>query len=252
MTDVFQEVDEQLRSARLQAVLARGWPYVAALLVAALIVMGVVWAWRAHQTQAAGQASERYAAATDALQRHDVAAAGRAFDALSRSAPPAYRALALMQQAGIKLDARDDRGAVALLDQAAGVAPNPLIGDSARLEAAYAVMDLGSYDDARRRLSELSGTGRPYRTAAREALGVAELAAGRTAEAKGDLQVVSLSADATEQQRARASAALALIQSGGASSIPALARAAADLKPQALPLPTSPSAAPASPSGAAP
>lgn len=240
MTDIFHEVDEQLRSARLRAVALKAWPYAAGVAVAALIAAGAVYGWRAHETSAAGAASERYAAAMEALQRHDKAAAERGFAALAGSAPPAYRTLALMQQAGLRLEAKEERGAVALLDQAAAAAPNPMVGDAARLQAAYTLMDLGAFGEARSRLTALAASGHPYRMMAREALGMAALAAGDVAEAKSDLQVVTLASDASDQARNRAGAALALIQSGTWSAAPALAKAAANLSPQAAPPAPSP------------
>ena len=42
MADAFYEVDEQLRSARLQSLFRRGWPFAAGLL-ALLLIAAVPW-----------------------------------------------------------------------------------------------------------------------------------------------------------------------------------------------------------------
>lgn len=235
MADVFHEVDEQLRSARFQSMVRRGWPYAAGLVVVALLIGLIAWGLNQHELAQASKASDRYAAAMDALQKGDVAGADRDFGDIARSGPRTYKALALMQQAGLHLRRDDEAGAIPLLDQATQAAPNPMLADVAALEAAYLVMNGGDYTQIRQRLLPLTGAGRPYRMMAREALAMAELSSGRVAEAKGDLQVISLSQDASEMAHNRASAALALIQSGGWTSIAPLAKASAHLKPQAPP-----------------
>jgi hypothetical protein len=241
VTDIFSEVDEQLRSARFRAIAVKGWPFFAILVVALLLAVGGAYGWRKYQNDATGKASERYAAGVEALQRHDPAAAEKQFGGLTNG-PRGYRALALMEEAGIRLEQKDYRGAATLLDQAAGAAPNEMTADAARLQAAYALMDAGAFGDARNRLGPLAASGRPFRIMAREALGMAALAAGDVAEAKGDLQVVTLSPDASDSARNRAGAALALIQTGGWTAAPQLAKAAAGLTPQAPVAPASPQA----------
>ena len=52
-------------------------------------------------------------------------------------APDGYGSLALMQLAGLKLQDDGVDGAVALFDQAAERAPDPLMGDAARLKSPW-------------------------------------------------------------------------------------------------------------------
>jgi hypothetical protein len=93
--------------------------------------------------------------------------------------------------------------------------------------------------------------GRPYRLLAKEALAMSELAAGKLVQARNDFQVVSLSVDASEIQRNRASAAISLIQSGSWASLAPIAKASQGLTPQAPPPevgPGAPGQAPGDPS----
>ena len=231
MADVFYEVDEQLRSARLKSLFRRGWPLAAGLL--ALILAGAVcvWAWRAHETGVEGESSQRYADAMQALSAGDARGAEAKFATLDKDGAPAYRALALMQQAGIRLKADDTAGAAALLDQAASASHDRITSDGAKLRATFLLMDSAPYEQVRARLQPLTGAGHPFRMLAREGLAIAELGAGRLAEAKGDLQVLSLSSDVSDATRARSNAALAMIQSGAGANLGAIARAALGLKP---------------------
>ncbi len=236
MADVFYEVDEQLRSARLKSMFRRGWPLAAGLLALALVAALCVWGWRAHETGVEGENAQRYADAMQVLSAGDTKGADAKFTALAQDGAPAYRALSLMQRAGIRMKAEDAAGAAGLLDQAAATSHDKITSDGAKLRAAFLLMDSAPYDQVRARLQPLTAEGRPFRMLAREGLAMAELASGRTAQAKGDLQVLSLSSDVSEASRARAQAALAMIHSGAGANLAAIAKTAIGLKPAPPPV----------------
>jgi hypothetical protein len=244
VADVFEEVEEQLRSERYKTLARKGWPYAVAVILAVLIGFGGVWAWRSYQESLSAKASEGYSRALEAGSRGDRAAAERGFLEVSKSGPRAYRALALMQVAGLRLEAGKTAEGVTLLEQAADLAPEPLVADAARLKAAYAVFETASLADLRNRLDPLTEAGRPYAALAREAVAMKQLASGDAAAARTTFSALSLLPDATDELRQRAQAAVLLIDSGASSVIPQAARAAA-----ALPDPPPPSAtlAPAAP-----
>lgn len=229
MADVFEEVEEQLRAQQLKRAGLKALPWIGAILVAALVAALGYWAYDHYRAQAAAQASERYAAAMEAAQRGDVPAAKAALTEVSQKGPPVYRALALMQLAGDAAGQGKAADAVKLFDQAADVAKDPILADMARLKSAFALMDTAPYAEIESRLKPLTAEKRPYRAAAREALAFAKLMNGDTAGARGDFVVESLSQDATEDARQRAQAAIALIDSGAAKSLPAAVKAAAAL-----------------------
>ncbi len=255
MAEVFHEVDAQFRAARFQLLLRKGWPYALALVAAVAVVALAAWALNRREQAQASAASESYSAGVQAIARGDLKDAGAHFADLAKSGSRGYRTLALMQQAGVTLNGGKGEDPVVLLDQAAQAAPNAVLGDAAALQAAYRLLDAGGYADARSRLLPLTGQGRPYRLLATEALGLAELASGRVAQARGDFRVVALSSDASDAERNRANAALALITSGSWSSLKPLASQAASLKaqPEAAQAPTgSPAAAAASAAASTP
>jgi hypothetical protein len=235
VTEVFHEVDTQLRAARFQMMVRRGWPYALGLAAVAAVIGLAVWGLGAYEQSVASQASDGYAAAAALLQTGDLKGADAKFAAVAKSDAKAYRTLALMQQAGLAANRNDQKAQIALLDQAAQAAPNPILGDAAKLQAAYVAMDSASYDAVHARLLPLAQVGRPYRLLAKEALAMSELAAGKLVQARNDLQVISLSVDASEIQRNRAAAAIALTQSGSWASLSAIAKASAGLTPQAPP-----------------
>jgi hypothetical protein len=239
VADVFEEVEEQLRSDRYRTLFQKSWPYVVGILVLALAAALAFWAYDAQRTAAAGRASEAYNQGMEAVGRGDKAAAEKDFAQVAKSGPPAYKSLALMQQAALRVSDRKIPEAVALLDQAAKDAPSPLIADSASLKAALLLLDTAPLADIEKRLNPLAAEKRPYRPLAREALAMAKLRAGKVAEAKADLSALDLSLDTPEDVRVRAQAVAALIQAGTAGAVAEVAKAAAALPP-APPMPALP------------
>jgi hypothetical protein len=243
LTDLFEEVEEQLRSDRYRALARKGAPWVLAAAAAALVVALGVWGWQQYQQQTNDKASIQYTAGLTAFAQGDQAKALQLWGDVAKSPARAYKSLALMQLGGVKIGSgkpEDVKAAVALFDQAAAAAPDDILGDAARLKSAFALLDTASFKDMQARLDPLMKEGRPYRTEAREALAFAKLMAGDTAGARGDFVVVSLLPDAQEGSRDRARAAISLIDSGSAKLVPAVAKAALALPP---PVPLAPGAA---------
>ena len=251
MTDLFDEVEEQLRSDRYLAFFKRAFPWLLGIAAAALIIALGLWGWDAWRTQATNKASEAYAAGLDAYGQGNKDQAVKSWTQASQDGSAAYKALALMQLGGLKVQENKPAEAAALFDQAAQAAPDELIGDAARLKSAFAVLDTAPYSEVEARLTPLLKDGRPYRIQAREALAFAKLQKGDMAGARSDFTVISQSLDAPEGARERAKAAMDLIDSGSAKSVPAVAKAAAALPPpimiapgQSAPAPTSPAPGP--------
>jgi hypothetical protein len=223
VVDVFDEVDEQIRQDRFHALVRRLVPYfIGALILSVAVVVGL-WAYDKVNTTASAGASEAYAKGLAALQKGDLKVADGAF-ADAAKGPAGYKALALMQRAGIAGQQNNQTQAVALLDQAAGVASDPMIGDAARLEAAYATMDTSSFDDLNKRLQPLLPADRPYHVQAREALALAKIAAGKTKDARSDLAVIQLMTETPDSVRQRVGAIMAVIDSGSAASLKAMVK----------------------------
>jgi hypothetical protein len=231
VTDIFEEVEEQLRSERYRNLAIQVFPWAVGIAVIALVAALSYWGWDSYRTRAANKASETYAAALDLIPTGQTQKAYAKFGEVAKGGSRTYKALALMQQGGIRLQANATADAVKLFDEAAKAAPDPVIGDNARLKSALALMDTAPYAAMEERLKPLTEQKRPYRAQAFEALAMAKLQAGKLKEARGDFVVVSLMPGVPDGMRQRAQVALALIDSGTAKSLPAAVKAAAALPP---------------------
>lgn len=232
MADIFEEVEEQLRSDRYIAIAKRSWPFAAGAAAVALVLALGLWGWDQYQAGLQASASESYNRGLDAVAAGDRGKAETEFAAVARSGPRGYRTLALMQEGALRLSDKKTAEAIALFDQAAQQAPDQILADAARLKAAFAAMDNGMpLPELEARLTPLTGADRPYHVVAREALAMARLSAGKTKEARADFQALSLTLDADDASRGRAQAAVALIDSGAASNLPAVLKIARTLPP---------------------
>ena len=237
MVDVFEEVEEQIRSDRYRALGLKVLPWFIGVVVLSLVGVGGWQGYRAWATSQAAKASEVYAGGVEAQQAGRVADAKAAWETVAKSGSGAYKSLALQHLGALRLSEQDTAGAVALFDQAAKAAPDPLIADAARLKSVYALLDTAPRSELDTRLEPLLKAGRPFQIQAREAAAFSKLLAGDTAGARADFVVVSLSPDAAEGARSRATAAMALIDSGSAKVTRDLVKAAAALPPP-RPLPS--------------
>ncbi len=242
MVDVFGEVDEQIRSDRLHTLVQRAWPFFLGALAAAILVVLGVWGYGQYRAGQSAKASEAYNAALDTEQKGDVAKAFDQFGVVAKGSG-AYAALALMQQAGIRMDQNKPAEAAALFDKVARASSNPMIADAAGIKAAYALMDTAPLAQMVDRLTPLAKPERPYHAEAREALAMARVAAGQMKEAKAELIALGLLTDTPDSMRSRAQAITALIDSGTAGQLKRLAQQALT----AAPIPVGPPQAGPSP-----
>lgn len=229
MVDVFEEVEEELRASRYKR-LARTWlPVVGGVLLAALIAALAYWGWDSYQNSQADKASVAYERGVEALETNDVAAARAAFEEAAEVGNSAYKSMALQQQAGLAVAANNDAEAIRLFDEAAKASRDPILADSARLKAAYRVIDSGNLADAETRLAPLVEEKRPLRPFAQLAQAMVQLQAGKAADARATLVLLTLGQDVPDSLRQQAQTGIEIIDSGAAANIKAIVDAQAKL-----------------------
>ena len=231
MVDFVEEVEEQLRAERYAKLAQRFLPWFAAALIAVVVGWLGVWGYDTWRDRNIGAASIAYDKALTALASGDQAAAFEGFAAIGKSGPAAYKTLALMQEANIRLAANQPREAAGFFDQAAKAAPNAILKDLASLRAAQTLMDTAPFGELQGRLKPLIGEAKPYSLEAREMLAMAELQNGMTSQARNEFSALGLTLGVTPGMRARAQAAIALIDSGQAAVVGQVVKAAATLPP---------------------
>jgi len=176
MSDVFREVNEELRREQLKKLWQRFGKYVigaAVLIVLAVAGYQIVQGIQARQ---AAESGDRYQAATDLYFDGEYEAAEAAFLDLAEDGYGGYPTLALMSAAGARAERGDFAGAVELLDQViADNGTESTLRDAARIRAAYFLLDTAPLSEIRQRIEPLSTEGNAYRVVALEIMTVSAI-----------------------------------------------------------------------------
>jgi hypothetical protein len=240
LTDIFHEVEEDLRRDRLNKVWARyGSIFLAIAVLAVAATAGVVW-WRQHQRDQAAAAAQSFSDAGALAESGKIDESLAAFGAIAGTGGAGYPELALFRQAGLLIAKNDVPGALALYDRIANSAADERLKGLARLRAAYAVADTEAPEVLKNRVAALAAEG-PWRFAARELQAFADFRAGNVKAAADAYAALAADAGAPDGLKARA-AKFAVFLAGGAVIPPPPAAA-----PAVEPAPADPAAAPAVP-----
>ncbi|MDX6805235.1 tetratricopeptide repeat protein [Terrihabitans rhizophilus] len=204
MSDIFNEIDQDIRQERLGRLWRRLGPAVIA--VAVLIIVGVGgWRyWEHSKAEQAAAAGARYEAALALARDGKHAEADEALKAIAADAPEGYRALALFRAASEQaaVDPAKGIGAFEAITQDGSI--TPVLRDMARIRAGYLLIDTGSPADVASRVEVLAAPGNSWRHAAREILALSHWKAGDMAEARRWAEELVADVEAPAGSRARA------------------------------------------------
>jgi hypothetical protein len=210
VSDIFREVDEEVRREQLKKLWERYGTYVAA---AAVVVVAGIAAWRGYEWWEAKKATETgaaFEAASTLAEAGKHAEAEAAFAKIAVEGTSGYRNLARLRDAA-QLAQVDAKAAIAAYDNiVADAGVGPVLRDLAALRAGTMLIDAGSFDEARRRLEPLTATDRTFRHTAREMLVLAAWRAGDAAAAKRWFDVIATDAQTPPATRSRVEMLMAL------------------------------------------
>ena len=184
VSDIFQEVDEEVRREQLKKLWERYGNYLVALCV--LVVVGV-GAWRGYdywQSRQAEQAGIAFEAAVTLANEGKHKEAEEAFTKVAATAPAGYRVLARLRAAA-ELAATDRKAAIKAYDDiAADGHVGQVLQDLATVRAALLMTDTATYGDMRARLEPLTAENRAFRHTARELLALSAWRVGDATDAQ--------------------------------------------------------------------
>lgn len=214
MSDIFREVEEEIRRDQLAAVWKR---HGTKIIVAAVVLVAAVGGWRIWQSYetrmraAAGEAFETAIALSNAEKPKE---AVDALEPLAASGPEGYRILARMMAAGelAKIDPAGARAAYEAL--AADAKVSPALRDLARVRAAAMLVDSAPFAETAGRLRPLAVPNAPFRHYARELLAAAAVKAGETAAAREVLDQIIADGETPPGVRQRAEILIGLVRAG--------------------------------------
>ena len=212
MTDIFREVEEDVRRERIQKLWKAYGSYVIALLVLLFAGIGGWQLWQRHEEEERAKVAAAYIAA----QRisNPQAAAG-AFVDVARTAPGGYSLVARLSQAAAMAASNQQAGAIDLYKQIAKD-DHGTIGMVARLRAAWVMADSAPRGQLEDLLKPLTQPGNAWRENAEEVLAYADYRAMDTKSALAKYSALALDPAAPDSLRNRAQAMAAYLKNGGA------------------------------------
>jgi len=203
VSDIFTEVDEEIRREQLKKL----WDRYGGLAVAAAIVLVLaIGGWRGWQwweAKKAAEAGSAYDAAAALVEQGKLSEAEAAFGKVASEGTAGYRVLARLRDAAL-LGERDRAAAVAAYDAIAkDSSVDPLLQELASLRAALLLVDSAPLAEITQRLEPMAAAGKTFRHTARELLAVAAVRASDNAAAKRWIDTALSDAETPQGIRAR-------------------------------------------------
>jgi len=211
VSELFNEVDEEVRRDQLKKLWDRYSLYIIA--VAILIVAGV-GGWRGYEYLEAKKAAEAGAAfdrAVELSEQNKHAEAEAAFADLAAKATSGYRMLARLRQAA-EIANRDPQAAAKMYDE---IAADRSVGapeqDLARIRAAQLLLESTTYQNMLQRLEPATAATSTFRHTARELLALSAWRANDGTAARQWLDLIANDGETPPSLRSRAEALQALL-----------------------------------------
>ncbi|QQN66995.1 tetratricopeptide repeat protein [Bradyrhizobium diazoefficiens] len=211
MSELFDEVDEEVRREQLKKLWDKYSLYFIALMV---LIVAAVGGWRGYQYLEAKKAAEAGAVFEKAVELSEQgkhAEAETALADLAAKAPYGYRTLARLRAAA-EASARDPKAAAKMYDD---IAADSSVGsewrDLAKIRAAGLLVDSASYADIQQRLEASAEPKSTYRHSARELLALSAWRNNDMSAARKWLDAIAEDGETPPSLRSRAEALQALL-----------------------------------------
>jgi hypothetical protein len=211
VSELFDEVDEEVRREQLKKLWDRYSIYIVA---GALLIIAAVGGWRGYQYLEAKKAAEAGTAfdkAVELSEQNKRAEAEASFNDLAAKAPSGYRLLARLRAAAEAAN-RDPQAAAKMYDD---IAADRSVGaperDLAKVRAAGLLLETASYPSMLARLEPATAPGATFRHTARELLALSAWRANDTAAARQWLDLIANDGESPASLRSRAEALQALL-----------------------------------------
>lgn len=240
MTDLFREVEEDLRREHFNKLWQKYGVYVLGLALAIVILAGGIAGWRAWTHSARVEASARFEELlAEAEKAETPQAAAAAFAEFAADTTNGYEVLARFHQADRHLAAGEADQARAAFEAVAndGAAPDILRG-MATVKAGLLLVDTLSHDDMKARMAPVMKDGSPWRPHALELLALSAMRDGAWSDANGNAAAIIANPLSPAGLRDRAHVIQALAAPHLPRSVTEPARPAANAEEDATPVQT--------------
>ena len=216
MTDIFREVEEDVRRERLEKIWKQYGDYIIAAAAIVIIAIAGFELWQRYEASQREKASAQYNAAI-ALAGTNPAQAVDQLGAIAASAPSGYATLARLAKADTLMAMGVKDRAVAEYEALAAKDDGP-VGSAARIRAAWALADTTSRAQLQILLAPLTSPTSAWRFMANEVLAYADYRVGNYQAAESAYRALSNDQAAPTPLRTRARIMAAYLKGGGSAN----------------------------------
>lgn len=217
MSDIFNEVDEELQRERLQKLWER---YQLPIVIVAVLIVAAVGGWRGYEyyvgqkAAAAGADFERAVTLSEGGKHAD---AETVFGKVVAEAPAGYALLARFRAAAELAQVKPAEAVKAYNALAADASLEPAWQDLAALRAGMLTVDNVPFAEMEKRLKPIAEPGRVYRHSARELLALSAWRSHDVAAARRYIDIIAADGETPPGTRQRIDVLSALIAGNGKS-----------------------------------
>ncbi len=216
MSEIFREVDEDVRKDQALKVWSTYGRYVIGAVVGVILATAGVQYWIYYTTGQREADGEKFIAALNLARAGRPGAAAEQFDALAKDAGAGITTMARLQRAAALVEAGDTLAAVSLYDQISeDGGAHEMLRDLARLLAAQNMIQTQPRAVVDGRLTPLMTPNNPWRFSATELSGLAALRAGDVPGAREAFKLLSDDQATPQGIRSRAAELLAALGDEG-------------------------------------
>jgi len=184
LSDIFQEVDEDLRRDRLAKLWKLYGSYVIGAALALVVATGAYVAWQNYRVKQLMAEGDSFVEALVMRGNGQTREAADAFAALAARTNDGYGTLARFNQAAILAQRGDAGEAVKIYDALAASAPDAALRDLAALSSISLSLESVDPAELQSRLAPIAKPDNPLRYSARELSALVALRAGDKAKAR--------------------------------------------------------------------
>jgi hypothetical protein len=217
LSDIFHEVEEEVRREKLQKVWEKYGNYFIAAALALITAVAGWQIWLRYQENQKAQASAAYMAAHEAAAKNDLKTALAKFDTVIKDSPSGYVELAELSKANTLAADGKTADAIAAYKAFADKYKSPL-GDAARIRAGFLMADTASLSDLAAVLKPLADKADGFGPQAREILAYANYRTGNIKESQKLYEALAKDDKAPQGLRQRAGVMATFMKSGGAAN----------------------------------
>lgn len=212
MSDIFREVDEEVRQDKAKAMLKRYGGYVMGLAILIVVSVGGFKAWQFYSLQQLEKAGAEYLANVTLIDNDKDAEAMDAFHSLAQNGSSGFHLLSKFQEAGLLAKTGKASEATIIYD---ALADDKTLDESLRnlasFRAALLLSNTSTLKEVESRIGDLAKAGSPWRPSALEILAITAFRTGDLVRADQMFAELAIDPQTPRAMRTRVSAMMSII-----------------------------------------